>query len=80
MAGLSEFRCRVLRPERPGKFCFPPLAASVTELERLLLALLEAEIDARGGTYLACDTDGMAVVRRQSAVGQCVTGARRPRS
>jgi hypothetical protein len=62
VAGLSRFQTRIHRPERAGEYCFPPLAASVTGLARLLLALIEAEVEAKGGTYLACDTDSLIVV------------------
>ena len=60
--GLAQFACRVRRPERPGKYCFPPLAATVTALARLFLALLQWAVERRGGTYLACDTDSLIVV------------------
>jgi hypothetical protein len=62
VSGLSRFRCRVPRPERAGEYCFPPLAATITGLARLLLALIEAEVEALGGTYLATDTDSLLVV------------------
>ena len=62
VAGLRRFACRVSRPEKAGEFCFPPLAATVTGLARLLLALLQSETEARGGTYLACDTDSLIAV------------------
>jgi hypothetical protein len=60
--GLWPIETVVQAPEEPGSFCFPPLAASVTAAGRLLLALLEASIEARGGTYAACDTDSLLVV------------------
>lgn len=50
------------RPEEPGEFCFPPLAALTTAGARLMLALIEHEVAARGGTYAFGDTDSMAVV------------------
>ena len=53
-------------PEEPGAFCFPPLAASVTGAARLLLALLQADVEARGGTYVACDTDSLLVVASET--------------
>lgn len=50
------------RPETPGPFCFPPIAACITAAARLMLALLEHEVTARGGSYVLCDTDSMAIV------------------
>jgi hypothetical protein len=62
VAGLTQFRCHVPRAERIGEFCFPPLAATITGLARLLLALFQCEVERRGGTYLACDTDSLVVL------------------
>jgi hypothetical protein len=62
VSGLARFRCPVSRPERAGEYCFPPMAATITGLARLLLALSEAEVEALGGTYLATDTDSLLVV------------------
>ena len=53
--GLWPLDCRVRTPEEPGEFCFPPLAATVTASARLLLALLQASVEARGGTYASPD-------------------------
>lgn len=50
------------RPEEPGEFCFPPLAAFITGAARLMLALAEKCVTDRGGTYAFCDTDSLAVV------------------
>ena len=60
--GLTPLEARVRRPEEPGEFCFPPLAASITAASRLLLALLESEVTALGGSYIACDTDSLLTV------------------
>lgn len=76
VAGLSEFRCHVPRAERIGEFCFPPLVAAITGLARLLLALFQAEVERRGGTYLACDTDSLMVVASESG-GAVEVGAGR---
>jgi hypothetical protein len=59
--GLWPLECRVHTPEEPGEFCFPPLAATITAGARLLLALLQADVEARGGTYVAGDTDALLV-------------------
>ncbi len=61
-SGLWPIDARVRTPEEPGEFCFPPIAASVTAAARLLLALLEADVEAAGGSYVACDTDSLLVV------------------
>jgi hypothetical protein len=50
------------RPEKPGAYCFPPLAATITGAARLMLALLEHDVTAAGGTFAFCDTDSMAIV------------------
>jgi hypothetical protein len=62
--GIDEtgFTDAVTHPERPGEYCFPPLAALITAGARLKMALLEREVDRRGGTYVMEDTDSMAIV------------------
>lgn len=60
--GLWPITARVTTPEEPGALCYPPLAATITALARLLLGLLQADVEAAGGTYLACDTDSLLVV------------------
>jgi hypothetical protein len=44
--------------ERPGPWCFPPMAATVAAGSRCLLAVLEAEVRIRGSVLAARDTDG----------------------
>jgi hypothetical protein len=56
----------VSTPEEAGAFCFPPLAATITGAARLLLALLQADVEARGGTYVACDTDSLLIVASEA--------------
>ncbi len=58
----ERFRIKVARPELPGEFCFPPLAALLTSAARLMLALLECSVRERGGSYVCCDTDSMTIV------------------
>jgi hypothetical protein len=58
----TPFRATVKGPEHRGPFTFPPLATLITGAARLMLALLEARVAERGGTYAFCDTDSMAVV------------------
>ena len=57
-----EFSCASVHDERPGKFCNPIVASLVTGAARLLLAMLEAEVACRGGTFAFCDTDSLAIV------------------
>src|SRR5205823_8831573 len=52
--GLTQLAAKVRRPEEPGEFCYEPLATCITAAARLLLALLEAEVTALGGGYIAC--------------------------
>jgi hypothetical protein len=58
----KPFECKVLNPERPGEYCFPPLASLITAAARLMLALLERCVTDLGGTYAMEDTDSMAIV------------------
>ncbi len=48
--------------EKPGSWFFPPLAALITSAGRLLLAMTEACVEEKNGTYLFCDTDSLAIV------------------
>ena len=61
--GLESFELHdVEHPERPGEYCFPPIACLITAGARLMLAILESLITYEGGTYAFCDTDSMAIV------------------
>jgi hypothetical protein len=62
----GAFDTKVLAPEDPGEFAFPPIAACITGAARLMLALLERLISDTGGTYAFCDTDGVAVVATEA--------------
>ena len=63
------------RPERPGPFTFPPVAALVPAGARLTLALLEHFVREAGGELAACDTDGALIVAsRSGAVLACPGG------
>jgi hypothetical protein len=76
--GLWSFTTHVQALEAPGPYCFPALAASITGAGRLLLALLEAEVEARGGSYLACDTDSLLIVAsRTGGLVACPGGPHR---
>jgi hypothetical protein len=48
--------------EKPGPWFFPPLASLITAAGRLLLAMTEACVNDKEGTYLFCDTDSLAIV------------------
>lgn len=48
--------------EYPGPWFFPPLASLITSGGRLLLAMTEACVKEKRGTYLFCDTDSLAIV------------------
>jgi hypothetical protein len=58
----QPYECSVIHPEKPGEFCFPPLASLITGAARLMLALLEHSVSELGGTYAMEDTDSMAIV------------------
>ena len=58
----EPYECSVIHPEKPGEFCFPPLASLITGGARLMLALLEHSVSKLGGTYAMEDTDSMAIV------------------
>jgi hypothetical protein len=58
----EPYECSVIHPEKPGEFCFPPLASLITGAARLMLALLERSVSDLGGTYAMEDTDSMAIV------------------
>ncbi len=53
--------------ERPGPWCFPPIAATVAAGCRSLLALFDAEVCALGGIAPYRDTDGLMVAAMQEA-------------
>jgi hypothetical protein len=58
----GQYGCDDVHDERPGTFCNPIIASFVTGAARLLLAMLETEVSARGGTFAFCDTDSLAIV------------------
>jgi hypothetical protein len=58
----QAFTTRIRGVEVPGEFCFPPIPAWIAAGARLMLAMLETEVTARGGAFAVCDTDSMAVV------------------
>jgi hypothetical protein len=60
--GLTALDARVRALESPGPYSFPPLAATITGAGRLLLALIQADLAALGGSYVGTDTDSVLVV------------------
>lgn len=58
----EPFTQRLHQLEQAGRYCFPPLAATITGAARLMLALLECCVSERQGSYVFSDTDSMAVV------------------
>lgn len=58
----EPFFPKVINPEEPGQYCFPPMASLITGGARLMLALLEYSVTSLGGTYAMEDTDSMAIV------------------
>jgi hypothetical protein len=53
---------KINKPEKPGAYCFPPIAACITAAARLMLAVLEALVTEAEGAWAFCDTDSMAIV------------------
>lgn len=56
-----SYATNVDHPEKPGAYCFPPIAACITGAARLMLALLETAVSDVGGTWVFCDTDSLAI-------------------
>jgi hypothetical protein len=61
--------------EKAGKWFFAPLAALITSAGRLLLAMTEACVEERKGTYLFCDTDSLAIVSSQEGGALNIPGS-----
>jgi len=60
--GDNGFEHSGTRTEKPGPYCFPPIAATITGAARLMLALLEQAVIDSGGWWAFCDTDSMAII------------------
>ena len=58
----TPFSATTPRPETPGVYSFPPVAALITAGARLVLALIERMVTDAGGAHAFCDTDSMAIV------------------
>jgi len=61
--------------ENPGAWFFPPLASLITSAGRLLLAMTEECVAEKGGTYLFCDTDSLAIVGSEKGGSLTIPGA-----
>jgi hypothetical protein len=66
--------------EKAGKWFFPPLASLITSAGRLLLAMTEACVTEKKGTYLFCDTDSLAIVSSQDGGPLNIPGSDRLRA
>jgi hypothetical protein len=61
--------------EKPGPWFFPPLASLITAGGRLLLAMTEALVKEKRGTYLFCDTDSLAIVASKRGGRLSISGS-----
>src|SRR6266566_6135836 len=66
--------------EKPGTWFFPPLASLITSAGRLLLAMTEACVQEKQGTYLFCDTDSLAIVSSKNSGSLDIPGSEGVRS
>lgn len=74
-SGDKRFRDSTDVIENPGNWFFPPLASLITAAGRLLLAMTEACVQEKRGTFLFCDTDSLAVVSSKRGGPLRVPGA-----
>lgn len=61
--------------ENAGPWFFPPLASIITSAGRLLLAMTEACVKQKRGTYLFCDTDSLAIVSSENGGSLNIAGS-----
>src|SRR5439155_24092270 len=61
--------------EKPGTWFFPTLASLITSAGRLLLAMTEACVQEKQGTYLFCDTDSLAIVSSNNSGSLNIPGS-----
>lgn len=61
--------------EKSGSWFFPPLASLITSAGRLLLAMTEACVSEKQGTYLFCDTDSLAIVSSEKGGSLDIPGS-----
>jgi hypothetical protein len=62
--------------EKQGAWFFPPLASLITSAGRLLLAMTEACVKHKRGSYLFCDTDSLAIVASKQGGALRVPGSK----
>ena len=62
--------------ENEGNWFFPPLASLITAAGRLLLAMTEACVQQKRGTYLFCDTDSLAIVSSKKGGSLDIPGSK----
>jgi hypothetical protein len=60
-ARMDQVRLDGRLVERPGPWCWPPIAAGVPAVARLWLAAVERSMADQGGAVVARDTDGIVV-------------------
>lgn len=58
----TPFSSQAIRPETPGTFSSPPVAALLTAGARLIVALIERMVTDADGSHAFCDTDSFAIV------------------
>jgi hypothetical protein len=77
-SGETDFETTSPIVEPPGVWYCPVFAALITAAGRLLLALLERSVTDKGGSYLLCDTDSLAIVASETGgLIPCVGGLSR---
>jgi hypothetical protein len=71
-AHLKDFSDTI---ENQGPWFFAPLASLITSAGRLLLAMTEACVEKKKGTYLFCDTDSLAIVSSKKGGKLAILGS-----
>ncbi len=66
--------------ERPGPWCWPPIAAGIPALNRLWLAAVDRWVDDQGGAVVARDTDGIVVLSRPDEAMVALSDDRKARA
>jgi hypothetical protein len=74
-SGDKHFSDRSDVIEKAGKWFFAPLASLITSAGRLLLAMTEACVTEKKGTYLFCDTDSLAIVSSKRGGSLSIPGS-----
>ena len=73
--------CRILKthyPEHPGILFYPPIAALITAGGRLLLAMLQHEVESLGASYALMDTDSLFCTYKQGGGQIEISGSDTP--